>query len=145
MPIVTQNCHNFHNLKIMSSLRVSCNVKLQLFTNDMQNPAASKLEELVCQAIERFLIVWLWFSKVEPSRGFSIARSRLQGRAIEIFLDSSGLLPSRTKTDPRPIKETPCTFCCLVLLAGSLFSWIEESPVPQTLGTSQLTKIVVEK
>ena len=77
-----------------------------------------KLGELVRQAIEMFLIAWLWFSKVEPSRVLLIARSRL--------------FPTRTKTGTRPIQETPCAFCCLVLLAESLFSWIEESPVPQT-------------
>ena len=70
MPIVTQNCHN----KIMSSLRELCNVKIQLFTNDMQNPTASKLEELGLQAIEMFLIAW------------SLC---LKCRAIESFLDSS--------------------------------------------------------
>jgi hypothetical protein len=74
MPIMIQNRHNFHNMTIMSSLRAPCNVKIQLYTNDMQNPTASKLEELVRQAIEKFLIAWPWFFKE---------------RAIESLLDSS--------------------------------------------------------
>ena len=57
MPIVTQNFHN----QIMSSLRALHNVKIQLYTNDMQSPTASKLKELEHQTTEKFLKVWLWF------------------------------------------------------------------------------------
>ena len=59
MLIVAQNCHN----QIMSSLRALHNVKIQLYTNDMQSPTASKLKELEHQTTEKFLKVWLWFSK----------------------------------------------------------------------------------
>ena len=59
MPIVTQNFHN----QIMSSLRALHNVKIQLYTNDMQSPTASKVKELEHQTTEKFLKVWLWFLK----------------------------------------------------------------------------------